>query len=372
MLNLNVVLLCLVFVMTVPRLDAKTKTAEEIFSENRMAVVHVVMASDPSGSTNEPSAGTGFIIGSDGFVLTAKHVISGYVNATTTPIKVQIGSLDGLQVAAEPILFDAGIDAVLLKLRNPIGVGLTAYRAVERGDSSKTPNGEALFVVGFNFTSNISVVSGTLSSSLGGGIGGNLLWSVQAPGAMFGMSGAPVFDGNGRVVGILEGGQSGSGIVQVYPEQLLEMFASIPGWKRRQGESAHVKTGNTIVMDGNANYGQSGFSFARDLVVAWDSPDADLLVATADRSGSAQFFVPYDVPPYTAPQDARAHGGIRSVNAGESIDMSCPPLDYQFHWFPAQQGGTYCVRLRSGAKFAWIKVTGVFKDRISFEWALVE
>ena len=82
----------------------------------------------------KPIYGTGFIIGSDGYVLTAKHNLSGFVSPDVTPISVRIGSLDGQQVSAHYIPFDVGIDVAMLKLRNPIGVGLTAYRTVKRGD----------------------------------------------------------------------------------------------------------------------------------------------------------------------------------------------------------------------------------------------
>jgi S1-C subfamily serine protease len=82
---------------------ADPKSAAILFKENRMAVVHVEMATDPSSVSTKPSSGTGFIVGSDGYVLTAKHVISGYVNTTTTPITVRIGSLDEQPVPAEAI-----------------------------------------------------------------------------------------------------------------------------------------------------------------------------------------------------------------------------------------------------------------------------
>jgi serine protease Do len=199
-----------------------------------MAVVHIRVEADPSAPNNQPSFGTGFIIGSDGYVLTAKHILSSYISAAVTPISVRIGSLDGQQVAADYLPFDIGVDVAMLKLRNPLGVGLTAYRTVQRGDSTKAGNGNTVFVIGFNLTSNISIAQGLIASNLGGGVGGNLLWDIQGAGIVFGMSGAPVFNDEGEVIGLITGGQPGSGIEFAYPEQLLENFAAIPGWKRPQ------------------------------------------------------------------------------------------------------------------------------------------
>jgi Trypsin-like peptidase domain len=211
--------------------NAQPKSGEEIFSENQSAIVHVTMAADPK-SGGKGNAGSGFIIGADGFVLTAKHNLKGYVNDDVTPIKVRIGSLDGKEVSAQPIPFGDSIDVALLKLRNPASLGLQAYPTVRRGSSSGLKNGSAVFVVGFNLTSNNSIVPGTVQTNLGGGPGGELMWSLNAPGAVYGMSGGPVFDSNGRVVGIAVGGIPATSIVDFYPEVLLENFAAVPQWKR--------------------------------------------------------------------------------------------------------------------------------------------
>jgi S1-C subfamily serine protease len=353
-------------------------SAKQVFIENRMAVVHVEVAADPASPNRTPSGGTGFIISGSGYVLTAKHVLNGYVNQSTTPISVRIGSLDGPVSPADPLSFDIGIDVQMLKLRSPIGLGLSAYRVVPRGDSSPKQTGDDVFVVGFNLTSNIAIETAHIATTLGGGVCGNLCWEVTAPGTVFGMSGAPVFDSDGRVVGIVEGGQPGSGTIYVYPEELLQPFASIAEWKRAEvqaPDTATVSSGNTIVMDGNVNYAQSGFSFARNQVVAWNSPDGDILVATADRSGTglAEFFLPYDTPPYAAPQDAAARSGISLLNAATLDSVhTCPLTNYQFHWVPAKLGGVYCVRTRSGTANVKIQVQGVYSDRIAFDWERVE
>ena len=77
-----------------------------------------------------------------------------------------------------------------------------------------------------------------MSSNFGGGVAGNLLWEITSPGTIFGMSGAPVFDSQGEVVGIVLGGRPGTSIALILPEENLEGFAGIASWTRRQGLSA--------------------------------------------------------------------------------------------------------------------------------------
>ncbi|MDP9049495.1 MAG: serine protease [Acidobacteriota bacterium] len=202
------------------------------FSAQRAAVVHVAMTLDSGNPDAKVNSGTGFLISKSGYALTAKHIVSAYKNSMTTPIKVRIGSLDGLEVEADPIELGVGLDVMLLKLRDPRSLGINGYSFAGRGDASQIAIGDPLFIVGFNFSSNISLAQGTLGTNFGGGEGGNTLWSVNAIGAMFGMSGAPVFSSRGAVIGILEGGQPGTGIVQILPEDLLEPFAAIPRWNK--------------------------------------------------------------------------------------------------------------------------------------------
>ncbi len=151
------------------------KTDQEIFDMNRMAVVQIQIPADPSSPNREPERATGFLIGGDGIVLTAAHVFSGYVSSPTAPIKVHIGSLGGPEVVAELLMKDANIDVAMLKLRNPIDIGLDYYQTVSQGDSSHIAPGEQLVVVGFNLTENISVHPASLASNFGGGVGGDLL-----------------------------------------------------------------------------------------------------------------------------------------------------------------------------------------------------
>jgi hypothetical protein len=214
--------------------------AGKIFKENRAAVVRVEVSLAP----DSPVQGTGFIISNNGYVLTAKHVLDAFKNNDTTPVSVRIGYLANKPVAAEFIPFYTGVDVALLKLADPETVMAKDYQTVNRGDSSKVNTGDALFIVGFNRSDNISVQQATLGSKGGGTLEGSTLWQVTAGGGINGMSGAPVFDQDGLVVGVIQGGLPGTGLTYVVPEQLLETLAAQARWKmtteNQTGNGAHA------------------------------------------------------------------------------------------------------------------------------------
>jgi hypothetical protein len=193
---------------------ASAKSAAEIFQSNRQAVVRIEMAADPASPNREPMTGTGFIINPNGIVLTASHNLKGYVNPNVTPIKARIGAMNGQQVEADLVSSDSENDIAILKLRSA-----SAVQSVTRGDSSALTSGARLTVIGFRSSIDIAPVEvsfATQSSNLG-----PKLWTINAPGVVFGMSGAPVFNSDGAVIGMVVGGFPGTDIAFFYPEQSM-------------------------------------------------------------------------------------------------------------------------------------------------------
>lgn len=127
-----------------------------------------------------------------------------------------------------------------------------------------------------------------------------------------------------------------------------------------------LPSGQATIFDGYVYYGESGFSFGTNTVVAWNSSLADLLVAKPDPS-SMRFFLPYDTLPYSDGDDARA-GIIEMPQTALDQVAECPEFGYQYHWAGASSGGVYCVRTRDGAHYAIIKVTSIDNSSLSFGW----
>lgn len=262
--------------------SADPKTPSEIYDENRPGVVHIAIKPAPDVG-GEEITGTGFIIAPEGYVLTADHILGAYVDAVTTPIRVRLGSLTGKEVKADPVLRGRpDLDVALLKLQLPGSVGLEDYPVVPRGNSAALAAGSPVDVIGFNLTSNIGVVPASVATNLPGGVGGERLWSLNAAGVIYGMSGAPVFDTEGGVIGIIKGGIANT-IAYMYPERLLDTYAAleplpdahavIPLWKRQvppapesDAPGIPVETAADALSSGDGNAGQQiAYDFGHDV-----------------------------------------------------------------------------------------------------------
>lgn len=368
--------LALVFV-TVEVVNAQNPISPaEIFKQHSGSVVKIEVAPGPAASNQAPVIGTGFIISRDGLVVTAKHVLSGYLDEKTTPIRVRLwGALGGREVSAEPWSFDIGLDVTLLVLPHPNSLGLDAYPVAPRGDARSVSIGDQLYVIGFRLTGPIGISPGFLTSNFGGGPGGNLLWEHNA-GVTSGSSGAPVFDKMGHIVGIVKGGIAGTSVNYMYPEYVLEPYAGRAQWTRIVVTPPPLPggAGNAILINGFVDYNRSAFSFRSNKVVAWNSPKGDIGVSSPGSPSKSppQFFLFHSAPPYNGPQDEGAKSGIRDMGANSLSDVqTCPTTDYKYHWQEVRPGRVYCVRLRSGDRYVKLKVQSVEADRIYFDWVTV-
>ncbi|MBI2055228.1 MAG: trypsin-like peptidase domain-containing protein [Candidatus Sungbacteria bacterium] len=145
------------------------------------------------------SSGTGFIVSSDGFILTNKHVVA------DTAAEYTVFMNDGTKLDAKVLARDPIQDFAIVKIEK---TGLTAVRL---GDSSKIKIGQTAIAIGnslgeFRNTVSVGVVSG-LSRSVtasGGGIGSEeLIDLIQTDAAINpGNSGGPLLNLRGEVVGI--------------------------------------------------------------------------------------------------------------------------------------------------------------------------
>lgn len=174
-ISLIVVLLIPVFVFA---------DAGKIFKDNSKSVVVVVTYNDKG----EPiSQGSGFIVRSDGAIVTNYHVIS---NAKSIKVKVggEILDVEGL------IYTDKENDLVILKVKGE------KLPVVKLGDIAKANIGEKVYVI-----SSPEGLENTISDGLLSGIrditSDKKILQITAP-ISPGSSGGPVFNGDGEVIGI--------------------------------------------------------------------------------------------------------------------------------------------------------------------------
>ena len=134
--------------------------------------------------------GSGFIISSDGYVVTNNHVVE---HATDVELVLDAGKT----VAAKVVGTDKKSDLALLKIKEP-----GTYPFVQFGD--KTPRvGDWVVAVGNPFGLGGTVTAGIVSArgrDIGSGPYDDFL-QIDAP-VNRGNSGGPTFDANGQVVGI--------------------------------------------------------------------------------------------------------------------------------------------------------------------------
>ncbi len=158
------------------------------------------------------ATGSGFVIDTDGHVLTNNHVVSG-----ATRIQVKLGSSDATH-SARVVGTDPATDLALLKVDAPAD----QLHPLSLGRSSQLQVGDPVVAIGNPFGLDRTVTSGIVSA---------LQRQIQAPNGFSisnviqtdaainpGNSGGPLIDASGNVVGInsqIETGGSGSGNVGI-------------------------------------------------------------------------------------------------------------------------------------------------------------
>lgn len=153
-----------------------------------------------SGSTpKQVSAGTGFIITSNGYIITNRHVVD-FSDAYFTVL-----ISDGTQKRAKVVYMDPNIDIAVIKIDG------SGYKAAQLGDSSRLLLGQTVFAVGnalgeYNNSVSIGIVSGlnrSIEASDRAGRTEKLVNVIQTDAAINpGNSGGPLVNLKGEVVGV--------------------------------------------------------------------------------------------------------------------------------------------------------------------------
>jgi len=167
----------------------------ENLAQLKPSVIYIeATITEPSGKRTTET-GTGFIISSLGYALTANHLLAD-PSATVT---ATVGGRYGVKLPLYICNASGLMDATLVQLPDSAG----PYRAVRFGDPANLSAGDHLIALGFPLTSDISVSAGVLGNKSGP----NGLWQVSVP-LNYGNSGGPVIDSAGGVVGMVRGGVS--------------------------------------------------------------------------------------------------------------------------------------------------------------------
>lgn len=178
--------------------NAAALTASEIYAQNIASTVGITAKGTTKNifgqTTSTASSGTGFVIRSDGYILTNHHVINGADEFTVT-------FSDGTSYPAEVVGYESDVsDIAVLKIDK------AGLKPVTFGKSSEMTVGEDITVIGnplgeLTFSLTRGVVS-ALDRKIN--TDGNPITMFQIDAAVnSGNSGGPAFDSGGNVVGIV-------------------------------------------------------------------------------------------------------------------------------------------------------------------------
>lgn len=195
----------------VPRAGAPASFAE-LTQQLQPAVVNIAVrqtvtvkndnpfaAMQPGGAMQTKLAeavGSGFIISSDGYIVTNNHVISLDREGQADEVTVKLA--DGKQYKAQIVGRDAESDIAVLKIDAPAPLPFVKF-----GDSAKARAGDWIIAIGNPFGLGGTVTSGIISSvNRNTGTGAYDHYIQTDASINSGNSGGPMFDMAGNVIGI--------------------------------------------------------------------------------------------------------------------------------------------------------------------------
>ena len=178
-------------------LDAYSKTVTGVVGAAAESVVHIEVQKKVRDRQNkqviQPATGSGFVISSDGFIITNNHVIE---NATS----IKVSFIDGRRVSAEVKGADSSTDVAVIKIDE------TGLKALLLEDSSKLQAGQIAIAIGNPMGLQYTVTTGVVSAlgrTLRANNGRLIDDIIQTDAALNpGNSGGPLLNSQGKVIGV--------------------------------------------------------------------------------------------------------------------------------------------------------------------------
>lgn len=293
-----------------------------------------VVADGPPGQVSQAGLGSGVLVTTRGYVITAAHVVQ-------TADLVEVEFSNGFRTTAAVTASDPGKDLALLKLDKIPG----DITPVKLADSDRVNIGEEVFVIGapygFSHTLSVGHISGRHAPEEIGSDGPQAETFQTDAVINQGNSGGPMFNTRGEVIGIVSsilsqsGGFEGLGFVITSNEVVATLFEQPMAWSGMSG----------IMIDGDMavilNLPQAaGFLVQK---VALNSP--------AERAGLR----PSLVPAIIAGRDILLGGDIILAVDGTEVSRSMLS-DIRARWAEGTTRGTAELRVLRDGKVRDINV----------------
>jgi S1-C subfamily serine protease len=229
---------------------------------------------EPEQSGGGVATGSGFVIDTEGHLLTNNHVVEG-----AEKIEVKLGSSEK-SYAAKVVGADPSTDVALLKVDVPAG----QLHPLQLGNSSEVEVGDPVVAIGNPFGLDRTVTSGIVSAlqrQIEAPAGFSISHVIQTDAAINpGNSGGPLIDAEGRVIGInsqIETGGGGNGNVGIGFAIPIDTAREVAKQIEENGKVEH------------AYLGIEGGSVTPQLAQALNLPvDHGVLVASVAKGGPAE------------------------------------------------------------------------------------
>jgi serine protease Do len=187
------------------------RSTVEVVSKNLPAVLSINVQTKQSGAS---VAGTGYIVSSDGLVITNKHVVALGCQYGQAGIQITVLANDQKAYSADLLSVDPIDDIAILQLKDKNG-GLLNFDMVEFGDSTQLVQGEEVIAIGnalgtFQNSVTKGIISGLNRSFDTAGLKDECTNSdvrtdglIQTDAAINqGNSGGPLFNAAGQLIGM--------------------------------------------------------------------------------------------------------------------------------------------------------------------------
>lgn len=185
------------------QMNEENKEYNVLYSTERITYPYIPESFEKSKKEGKRS-GSGFLLSQDGYIATNYHVIENTKKVVARGVNGNKNSSLSLKV----VYTDTINDLAILKLEDKI----TIEKPIYSFKSTVTDVGENIFVLGYPLTDAMGVdikLTDGLVSSKNGFKGDTNSYQISAP-VQPGNSGAPLFDKNGNIVGIINAKLSGA------------------------------------------------------------------------------------------------------------------------------------------------------------------
>ena len=285
------------------------------------AVVSIAVATDRG-----EALGSGVIFDKEGHIITNNHVVAG-------ASKIQVTLADGRVYDAETTGTDPATDLAVIQLKDAPD-NLTV---AQLGDSDKLATGQDVMAIGNPLGLSSTVTTGIISAldrpvvnsqsedGSGGGSPSSAVYTnaIQIDAAINpGNSGGPLFDENGRVIGITSsiatmgsssGGEGGSGSIGIGFAIPVKLADKVAKQLIESGAATHAYLGVNL-QTGSAKVDGETRGGAKIISVEGGSP--------ADKAGLKRDDVVIAIDGKTTSQGSALTGYVRQYSANDKVKLT--------------------------------------------------